>query len=86
MKKNGGKKSGVKKSWEKKIKKVLKKSAGEKSKQAVVEVASELLFGLVLECQVKKVWKKVGVKKKVWVKTMSLKSAENSFKDCSWCV
>ena len=43
--KNGGKKSG-KKSWEKKIKKVNKKSAGEKSKQAVVEVASELLFGL----------------------------------------
>ena len=50
------KKSGVKKSWEKKIKKVLKKSAGEKSKQAVCqtilgnfeEVASELLFSLVV--------------------------------------
>ena len=38
------KKSG-KKSWEKN-KKSLKKSGGEKSKQAVVEVASELLFGL----------------------------------------
>jgi len=35
---------------QKKIKKVKKKSAGEKSKQAVVEVASELLFGLVLKC------------------------------------
>ena len=45
------KKSGVKKRWDKKkIKKVKKKSAGEKSKQAVVEVASELLFGLVLKC------------------------------------
>ena len=44
------KKSGVKKSWDKKIiKKVLKKSAGEKSKQAVVEVASEVLFGLALK-------------------------------------
>ena len=45
-KKNVEKKSGVKKSWEKKSKK-FKKSEGEKSKQAVVEVASELLFGLV---------------------------------------
>ena len=39
-----------KKKWEKKVgkknKKSLKKSGGEKSKQAVVEVASELLFGL----------------------------------------
>ena len=40
-KKRGKKKLG------KKIKKVFKKSGGEKSKQAVVEVASELLFGLV---------------------------------------
>ena len=43
------KKSGVKKSWEKKSKK-FKKSEGEKSKQAVVEVASELLFGPALKC------------------------------------
>ena len=49
LKKYGGKKSGVKKSWKKKSKK-LKKNGGEKSKQAVVEVASELLFGLVLKC------------------------------------
>ena len=42
----------VKKKWEKKVgkKKSLKKSGGEKSKQAVVEVASELLFGLALKC------------------------------------
>jgi len=46
LKKNGGKKSGKKKLG----KKSLKKSGGEKSKQAVVEVASELLFGLVLKC------------------------------------
>ena len=44
------KKWGKKKLGQKKIKKVKKKSAGEKSKQAVVEVASELLFGLVLKC------------------------------------
>ena len=43
-KKNGKKKLG------KKIKKIKKKSGGEKSKQAVVEVASELLFGLALKC------------------------------------
>ena len=36
-----------KKSWEKKK---FKKNWGEKSKQAVVEVASELLFGLALKC------------------------------------
>ena len=40
-----------KKKWEKKVgkinKKSFKKSGGEESKQAVVEVASELLFGLV---------------------------------------
>ena len=45
-KKNGGKKSGKKKLG----KKSLKKSGGQKSKQAVVEVASELLFGLALKC------------------------------------
>ena len=44
LKKNGGKKNG------KKNKKSFKKSGGEKSKQAVVEVASELLFGLAVKC------------------------------------
>ena len=46
MKKNGGKKKWGQKKLGKKIKK-LKKSGVEKSKQAVVEVASEVLFGLV---------------------------------------
>ena len=56
LKKSGGKKkiikkvekkNGGKKKWVKKVgKKKIKKSGGEKSKQAVVEVASELLFGL----------------------------------------
>ena len=45
-KKNGGKKKWSKKSWEKN-KKSETKNGGEKSKQAVVEVASEVLFGLV---------------------------------------
>ena len=49
MKKKCLKKNGLKKRWEKKSKK-LEKKWGEKSKQAVVEGASELLFGLTLKC------------------------------------
>ena len=48
MKKKCLKKNGLKKRWEKKSKK-LEKKWGEKSKQAVVEGASELLFGLAEE-------------------------------------
>ena len=49
----------IKKWWKKKVgskkvreknQNIKKKSGVEKSKQAVVEVASELLFGLVLKC------------------------------------